>query len=1170
MNKKIFVLLLILSCFNCFAQFSDQLKDTKNLENWSFTPDIRGNWHYSAELKGLYMQASWDKRSFGYHALRQNYQYIDDDIITVKLRYFDVFNAWSKVGVGLVNNDRKLMLGFYIQHSFNSKKLSLVAMGMEDTEKAGFWDNIVAEKSQELPKPGKETIFTLTIRKQNKDFNAELTCSEWTQSLSVKLTNIPEKLLGQCNQLVLTGYNGAAVFDEVSVAKETSPEKNVTGIQAKQNITDAPANNEITYFDDNFSKDNKKWVFSPNEAARWRFDQGNENLYMQSAWDLGAIGYHAIRNDAKILKQFTCTTQFKFLNNYNAMSMLGSGIISKNRDKLLGFYVQYTPNTKKINLKIGEYSKNSDFYGISRAANSESVDTPDAETVFTLQVQRQANTVNVSLSCDAWTVPLKAVFSADDSYFEQFDQYVLTGYMAQAVWLCVKVTTFEKVKSLAEQAKPLPELGAPKYSFENEQELKDWNTEGTKLEKSSLWKSEGNCSALITVGKLPWHGITQRVNLNAWRGYEYLELDFKANTPLESLSILLFNGEAQNVLITFDKLAAGEARHVKFKIADNTLVKYCDEATFKIYTSNNKDGEVSFFLDNIKLTRVNPPLKNNIESLKLPKQPFYLGVSTPLNRIKRNSLIRDFEGTIEAPNLSINLAKNEYESGQLTIFPEDKITTLDAFVTGLPANMICKLYLVDEVDISGTTQYPGKKITGLVPDPLLPLNEFKSSKPGENRTIFYTIYANRDAKPGIYTAKMNVKINGIVRQMPLNIEVFNFTLPEKSSLVTLFNMWSHNWVNFYKYKNYDYGAWFFNSGFGDIPQNKLLQAIEFCNEYRMGISGMPTWATFQGKLLSNIIGDGTTIDHEKYEKILRATQKGTDYVMLGEVSTIITDGKVDAAKKDKFQENLKIIKDHINKYSWKDNVYFYLRDEARTKQERLDAVNEGLIIKNIIPESKLIFTPCTDLPLWEDETFRPVDSFVVLSDRVQLREKELYQKNGRKVFWYPANVIYNPFPEFSLLANSFAMRIFPVMSFKYNVDGVLYWSANLWGDENASRKDGKRWPDVPWTFKKWLYPPGEGYLYYPGRNDTPWPSLRLENWRDGMEDYEYLTLLKNNLHKLSSNNQTKAKELLTMKGIVDERYDFTNDVKKYYAWRQEIANILNTLNFEKDIYNGKN
>jgi hypothetical protein len=62
-----------------------------------------------------------------------------------------------------------------------------------------------------------------------------------------------------------------------------------------------------------------------------------------------------------------------------------------------------------------------------------------------------------------------------------------------------------------------------------------------------------------------------------------------------------------------------------------------------------------------------------------------------------------------------------------------------------------------------------------------------------------------------------------------------------------------------------------------------------------------------------------------------------------------------------------------------------------------------------------------------------------------------------------------------------------------------------------------------------------------------------------MEDYEYLTLLKNNLHKLSSTNQTKAKELLAMKGIVDERYDYTNDVKKYNEWREEIAKLLNTL-----------
>ncbi|MBU0606401.1 MAG: DUF4091 domain-containing protein, partial [Armatimonadetes bacterium] len=37
---------------------------------------------------------------------------------------------------------------------------------------------------------------------------------------------------------------------------------------------------------------------------------------------------------------------------------------------------------------------------------------------------------------------------------------------------------------------------------------------------------------------------------------------------------------------------------------------------------------------------------------------------------------------------------------------------------------------------------------------------------------------------------------------------------------------------------------------------------------------------------------------------------------------------------------------------------------------------------------------------------------------------------------------------------------------------------------------------------------GDGWLVYPGPDWTPWPSVRLENIRDGIEDYEYLWLLR--------------------------------------------------------------
>jgi hypothetical protein len=59
----------------------------------------------------------------------------------------------------------------------------------------------------------------------------------------------------------------------------------------------------------------------------------------------------------------------------------------------------------------------------------------------------------------------------------------------------------------------------------------------------------------------------------------------------------------------------------------------------------------------------------------------------------------------------------------------------------------------------------------------------------------------------------------------------------------------------------------------------------------------------------------------------------------------------------------------------------------------------------------------------------------------------------------------------------------------------------------------ERWPDVPWdqekaaTYREFKVN-GDGFLIYPGRDWTPWPSVRLENVRDGIEDYEYLWLLR--------------------------------------------------------------
>jgi hypothetical protein len=80
-----------------------------------------------------------------------------------------------------------------------------------------------------------------------------------------------------------------------------------------------------------------------------------------------------------------------------------------------------------------------------------------------------------------------------------------------------------------------------------------------------------------------------------------------------------------------------------------------------------------------------------------------------------------------------------------------------------------------------------------------------------------------------------------------------------------------------------------------------------------------------------------------------------------------------------------------------------------------------------------------------------------------------------------------------------------------NIEGLLYWDTAWW---SADVKN-------PWTdmatvkdINKGIR--GDGSLFYPGKQvgvDGPVSSLRLEMIRDGLEDFEYLTLADARLSK---------------------------------------------------------
>jgi hypothetical protein len=91
-------------------------------------------------------------------------------------------------------------------------------------------------------------------------------------------------------------------------------------------------------------------------------------------------------------------------------------------------------------------------------------------------------------------------------------------------------------------------------------------------------------------------------------------------------------------------------------------------------------------------------------------------------------------------------------------------------------------------------------------------------------------------------------------------------------------------------------------------------------------------------------------------------------------------------------------------------------------------------------------------------------------------------------------------------------RMLPHYCFKYGVEAYEFWGISWltydpyrFGWHSFIRQSGQP-GEMTWV----RYPNGDGYLAYPGGpvgHDGPVPSIRLEQAREGVEDYEYLHLL---------------------------------------------------------------
>src|SRR6185503_6169838 len=119
--------------------------------------------------------------------------------------------------------------------------------------------------------------------------------------------------------------------------------------------------------------------------------------------------------------------------------------------------------------------------------------------------------------------------------------------------------------------------------------------------------------------------------------------------------------------------------------------------------------------------------------------------------------------------------------------------------------------------------------------------------------------------------------------------------------------------------------------------------------------------------------------------------------------------------------------------------------------------------------------------------------------------------------WYISCVQFYPQPNYFIDAPAMDPVMVPWITWRYNLQGILYWDLKYWSQTVDP------WLNSTTYLSGYLCSDGrnlngEGSLLYPGSEvhrytgqrdvDGPVSSIRFELLREGIEDYEYLWMLK--------------------------------------------------------------
>jgi len=658
-------------------------------------------------------------------------------------------------------------------------------------------------------------------------------------------------------------------------------------------------------------------------------------------------------------------------------------------------------------------------------------------------------------------------------------------------------------------------------------------------------------------------------------------------------------------------------------------------------------------------------------------QPFALGWTHGTIKVLKHD---PFPGHLEEP-IALEAARGEYEPAQVFVFATGRaLEGVKLELSELRGPDGATIGGEDlswrEVGYAVTTQ-PSYQVrhVGEWPDPLYPVESF-SVPASDHRIAWLTVHVPREARPGDYEGTVTVTCAEGQRSLPLRLHVWNFALPERSSLPTMYGLNScGRWQSAMDVERYARNAaeHRVSLGFPGIPWHgpKVTRpSFDWSGHESLGLSvrgegeGVKTGALYlvcegEGRERATygpiaVGGEpaelSATLREPRVFRSVRMEWRGTGPVRIqvgalrlrggdraertfddlghgewwrataAEARVAVGDGRLtlsvaapedgaepyeswagaerlasdspaetdwqvdftdfDAAvekyypwaanviwlplpsvpREATLEEAQRAIAEsglariaaaaeaHLREKGWLDVAYTYLWDEPEGKQY---PVVELLMrtVKEAAPGLRNMMTARGFPPALEN-----VDIWCPELYSFDPEGAERERGKGSTLWWYVAFSCRHPYPNFWTDYPALDCRVVTWLTWKHKMEGFLYWSiSNWWRVGDPLREQ---------TFPR---ANGDGTLVYPGEDGGPVDTIRWENIREGLEDYEYFVLLQELAETGVARGRPeaavrRARELLAIDdALVKDYANWSGDPEAYLKARGEMARAIEEL-----------